>query len=64
MYGRRLGDHEDMGDIELSIRLARHRLAMGLSVEETVKALVERGVAEGPAFNATIAAKIMEAHSG
>lgn len=63
MYGR-LRPHEDSGDIERLIHMARQRLAMGLSAEDTIASLVDKGVGKGAAFNATIAAAILNKDVG
>lgn len=57
-YGQR-SPHEDSGDIELCIKVARQRLAYGLTDGEVHAELVRRGVNSGMAHLAIVAAKTL-----
>jgi hypothetical protein len=58
MYGGRLGPHEDSGDIEMCIKIARNS-PKGVSDDNIHANLVNRGVNSGMAHLALVAAKIL-----
>lgn len=62
VYRGKDNDHQDSGDIELCIRVARGRITgAGATREEAAQALVGRGVNEHLARFAAVAAEILQA---
>jgi hypothetical protein len=59
-FGQSRGPHDDVGDIELCIKVARKNMSYGgMTEEEAVKDLIARRVASYAAHNAVKAATIL-----